>query len=513
MSFSKGITSVQARAERRPSIRFSVIARDVATMGSGTLLAAIFGTLLVFLVPRLVSVEDYGYWRLFLLYAGYVGFLHFGFADGALLRWAGRPLEEFHREVIPSLRFLVCANLAVVIPGSLVFGLVLPSTARFIGVAVFLLALIVNSVTLLQYSLQGARLFKPVAIATAAPSGIFLALAFLAGLRSSPSFRQLIVIYCVAWVGALIYLWTRVSPRHTPGSASAWGLGKACTLSGWPIVLANTGYGLVAAADRLVVGSALPIYDFAEYSLAASAMFVPVTAIAAVYRVFFSHVAGLVEESRARVYARASRLLLLAWSLLLPYYFVLEVFVRRFLPKYVPSLPIAGILLLGVVFLAEIQILHMSYFYLNGRQRQFLFQAIGALVASLSLAIVMALWRRSLAAVAIGQLTALGFWWLYNEWKLREISGQRWKDWLRVLGVFAWSAAGYRIALFSGRNIGWRIPIYYALVVSVLLFTFPNEFRFGWRLLRPRTTEPLSEGQQMSAGNHAAWFSGPRHGS
>jgi len=47
-------------------------------------------------------------------------------------------------------------------------------------------------------------------------------------------------------------------------------------------VLANTGYGLVQSADRLVVSSTLPISQFAQYSLAASAMFVPITAITAV---------------------------------------------------------------------------------------------------------------------------------------------------------------------------------------------------------------------------------------
>jgi hypothetical protein len=73
--------------------RPSAIAGDIATLGAGTVLAGVFNVLLVFLIPRLVSVEQYGYWRLFFLYAGYMGFLHFGFADGALLRWAGRTRE------------------------------------------------------------------------------------------------------------------------------------------------------------------------------------------------------------------------------------------------------------------------------------------------------------------------------------------------------------------------------------------------------------------------------------
>jgi O-antigen/teichoic acid export membrane protein len=466
------------------SLQFATLARDVATMGGGTALAVLFNTSLVFLIPRLISIEDFGYWRLFLLYTGYAGFLHLGFADGALLRWAGRRLEEFRHEVKPSMKFLLWQNLALVVTGSLGIALALPRHVLFVGLGVLIFAFIINAVTLLQNCLQSARLFGPVAVATAAPAGGFLAVTFLLNLRKTPDFRELIIIYCVSWLGVLLYLWIRVGPKRGASPISGWSLGKEFTLVGWPILLANESFLLVQSADRLVVSSVLPIREFAEYSLAASTMFVPLTVATTVYRVFFCHVAGVEQESRARVYARASKFLLLLWSLLLPYYFVLEVFVRRFLPKYAPSLPIAGILLMGVIFLADIVILHMSYFYLHSRQRQFLFQAIVALVLSVSVALAMALWVRSLAAVAIGQVVALAFWWLVNEWSLRKTSGQGWRDWLRVLSVAGWSAASYGLVLQLTPYVAWRAAAYYLLVAFVLWFSCSDEFRLGWRLLQ-----------------------------
>jgi len=468
----------------KQGLSLGTVARDIATVGSGTALAAVFNVLLVFLIPRLVSVEDFGYWRLFLLYAGFAGFLHMGFADGALLRWAGKPLEEFHHEVAPSLKFLLWQHLAVIVPGAVIAGWLLPPPLNLVGVAVLAYSLIYNVAAILQFGLQSARIFRPVAIAIAAPPGLFVLLAFLWYLRGTPGYRELILLYCIAWTGVLIYLWVRVRPKWGGSSSgSSWTLGKALIAVGWPIVLANGGFGLVQSADRLVVSSVLPIREFAQYSLAASTMFVPVAAILAVSKVFFSHVAAVEHEGRARVYAHASKMLVLAWSLLLPYYFGLEVFVRHFLPKYVPALPIAAILVLGVVFLAGIQILHMSYSYLYGRQRQFLAITVGAFVVSIGVAIVMAVSLKSLVAVAIGQVAVLAVWWMVNEWVLRASTGQGWKNWLRLMGAFLWGAVSFCLSVRYFRNAGTGTLAYFFLVAGWVGLAYVEEIQIMRRVL------------------------------
>ena len=462
------------------------IVSDFATLGAGTALAAVFNTLLVFLIPRLVSVQEYGYWRLFLLYAGYVGFLHFGFVDGALLRWAGQTLETIHHDVGPSWKYLILQQAAVILPLCAIIGVVprVPGHIRIACAEVLVFGLIMNSVTLLQYSLQAARVFAPVAVAAAVPPGAFVALVFVYRLRTTPTANELTVLYGVAWLLILLYLSARVRPRLGSSSESSWSLGKKLTAVGWPVVLANTAFGLVQSADRLVVSSALPIHDFAQYSLAASTMFVPVTAILAISRVFFSHAAPLEHEDRAKIYARVSRLLLVAWSLLLPYFFVLEAFVQRFLPKYISSLPLAGVLLFAVIFVAGIQILHMSYFYLYKRQREFLYLSLSALAMGLFVALAITVRLRSLFAVAAGQVGALAFWWLLNEWTLRRITGQSGRDWLRVFSVVGWSAASFAFTLWSVSRMSLRIPMYYALVACILWFCLGDDLRFSWRLVR-----------------------------
>ena len=121
--------------------------------------------------------------------------MHLGSADGALLWWAGRPLDAFRHEVGRSIRFMFWQHLALLVPACLIIALLMSSPLRMIAIAVLVFALIMNLATVLQNGLLGARQFKPVAFASAAPAAMFVLIAFLWHLRATPSFRALIDLW------------------------------------------------------------------------------------------------------------------------------------------------------------------------------------------------------------------------------------------------------------------------------------------------------------------------------
>jgi O-antigen/teichoic acid export membrane protein len=453
------------------------IARDVATLVVGSFLAAIFGALVVFVIPRITTVEDFGYWRVFLLYASYVGFFHLGFGEGALLDWAGRPMASLHHEVRPSVIFLIGQHLVLLVPIAILVVFLLPPRLRFVALAVLAFALLQNTELVLQSSLQAAQKFAPVAVAMAAPTGLFLAFAGVAALRVKPDHRILIGSYFMGWLIVLGYLWHTVHPFQTRSTISAWTIGKRYILMGWPITLSNAAFGLVQTSDRFVLSSTVSIYQFAQYSLAASTMMVPVTLIAAIARVFFPHLAAMEKDRHPEVYRQAARMMVLAWSVLLPYYFVIDLFVHRFLQAYIPILPVAGILLLGSLFLAVIQILHGSVFNLYGKQKHFLIYAVAAVAVSLGLVFGAVAVFHSLRLVAAMQVTALGMWWLFNAWRLRAISGESGRDLGGMLLMFTWSAASMWLAYYSSANWAIRTGVYWGLIVVPLTLLYRGQLR------------------------------------
>jgi O-antigen/teichoic acid export membrane protein len=490
------LTLSSANEARIEGWKASAIAADIATLGSGTILAALVNVVLIFLIPRLISVEDYGYWRLFALYAGYVGFFHLGFADGALLRWAGRPLSELRQEILPSLKFLFWQQVLFLVPLCLILRFLLPEKLRFVGVAVVLYAVVFNVITLLQFGLQGARVFRPVAISLVLGPTLFLGFILLWSLGRPTDFREVIVSYSLASslvLGFLLFQtrpWQARRPMRTPTPMPMQSLVKDYLLSGWPIVVSNTGVGVILYADRLAVSWAAKIQDFAQYSLAASAMAVPITAIQACSKVFFSHLARLSPDGRKRVYGTASRTLLLAWTLLLPYYFALDVSVRQFLPRYIPSLEFARVLLLGIPFLAGIQILHMSFAYLHGKQIHFLIRTVAVLAVSLGLTSLVAFHARSLKAVAIVQVIILGTWWLFNEWTLRDLTGETLGDWTKSFGVFALASLTYWMTTLPNKyGVTLSVLSYYACAAVILSVTCRSECRLYFKVLVRKVVE------------------------
>ncbi len=457
--------------------RPSAIATDIATLGVGTVLGGLFNVALVFLIPKLISVEDYGYWRLFGLYGAYAGFFHLGLADGALLRWAGHSIEEFHDEIGPATRFLLWQHVVVLVPLCAIAALLLPRPLRFVAIAIGAYAILVNVTALLQYALQGARIFRPVAISAVAAPALFCLLVLLWASKWPSNSREVVSLFVLAWSVPAVFLlaWTKPwsGPRRLVGAGK---LAKECVLSGWPILMANCGMMLITYADRLAVSWASTIYNFAQYSLAASAMAVPITAIQVCNKVFFSHLAGVAAERRKRIYGISSLTLLTAWAVLLPYDIVLGAVVRRFLPKYIPSLPYARVLLLGIPFLAAIQIVQMSFAYLNSMQRRFLIRSLGVLAMSLILTSLAAFYAGSLTVVAAAQVVILGLWWLFNEWTLRDLTEQTRADWLKFLVIYGLVSASYWIATGS-QGAGVASVGYYTAIGLIFAVTCRRELR------------------------------------
>ena len=77
-------------------MRLGGIIKNISYSFSANLISLLISVFMVMFVPKLLSVNDYGLWQLFLFYFSYLGFLHFGWEDGIYLRYAGKSFKELN---------------------------------------------------------------------------------------------------------------------------------------------------------------------------------------------------------------------------------------------------------------------------------------------------------------------------------------------------------------------------------------------------------------------------------
>ena len=75
----------------------SVLARNVSYSVVANLVSFLVSVTVILLVPKAIGVVEYGYFQLFLFFISYVGFFHFGWCDGVILRYAGAEWDKLDR--------------------------------------------------------------------------------------------------------------------------------------------------------------------------------------------------------------------------------------------------------------------------------------------------------------------------------------------------------------------------------------------------------------------------------
>ncbi len=62
------------------------------------IISLVVSTLVILVLPKLIGVEEYGYWQLYLFYTSYVGFTHLGWIDGIYLKYGGEEYEKLDKQ-------------------------------------------------------------------------------------------------------------------------------------------------------------------------------------------------------------------------------------------------------------------------------------------------------------------------------------------------------------------------------------------------------------------------------
>jgi O-antigen/teichoic acid export membrane protein len=340
---------------------------------------------------------------------------------------------------------------------------------------IFIYALIWNLAIFFIFTTQAIRQFRLLAALEVLRAFVFLAVIVLLFASGHIEYQYIIVAWLAAYIFFMFalavryrrYLWGNGSPAPSPAS-----FGKKNIDTGIFILLGNFVFVIFWTLDRLLVSSFFTIEQFAVYAFAVTVAQITYFLNRAVADVLFPHLSAMAPEQHTGAYQVGKRVLILCWAILLGAYFPLAALIEFYLPQYTGSLHIIKILMGTVGFSSLILILHVNYYRLYQKQRQYFSRAITALILAVLLALIAIKILGTLESVAIAILISFSVWYIINEMSLKAVTGENsgkiWKD-IVIIGCYL---ASFWLTSFLGSWFIAQVLLYsgFFLVISVIFF-------------------------------------------
>lgn len=351
---------------RRPS---STLLGTLMRVLNGNVIKLGVSLLVLLLIPRVIGVEEYGFFQLYLFCANYLSLLHFGWIDGIGLRYGGRRFSGLTMGLLSG-QFLSLLGLQIV------FSVIILVVAFFndstdLGTVALFLA-VTTPVTVLRSFLQALvqatfrmRLYSNVLISEQVLFGILVLGLTLSGRVSYVSLMQADVARGVFALGCFV-IWCRSAIFVRPflcGRDGRFVRGEilANVSSGIFVTVSFLTSALVLGIVRMGVGWAWGIDAFGQLSLSLNiSSFALVLLTAAGLTVF-----PLLKRRSDASLKRAYSILRTSLSFILPLVLVsalpLTWFVEAWLPEYEVTAQYLPILLPIVVFDGLLAILYNPF--------------------------------------------------------------------------------------------------------------------------------------------------------
>ena len=74
--------------------------KNIVKVSLSNLCIVISGVFVGFLIPKVLGVEEYGYYKIFTLYATYIGIFSFGISEGVYLKYSGIEYSRLNKQKI-----------------------------------------------------------------------------------------------------------------------------------------------------------------------------------------------------------------------------------------------------------------------------------------------------------------------------------------------------------------------------------------------------------------------------
>ncbi|MDO4784060.1 MAG: hypothetical protein Q3997_03120 [Propionibacteriaceae bacterium] len=390
----------------------SSFGRSLAAVASASALSLAISILTLLLIPKVMPVDDFGYWQLYIFYLGYAGFAHLGMLDGLYLEYGGRQLDDLPQRPLRG-QFAILTGLQV---GG---ALVLVVLGTQVGdpnhrLVLFSTALGLVAVNLRMYFmrlLQAVGKLKHYAVLMVTDRLLFIVTVVgLLVFKQLTVERMLAVDVAARFVVLLLafVMFRSLALGALPSVREAFTASRVSIGIGLPLLASGVANLLVPGFMRISIERGWPISEFGKTSLALSVLGLLTTLIATVGTTLFPELRRMDAEQQLRTYRRLRSMILTLGLLILPMYYVAALFIMVWLPQYHDSVLFLALLFPAILFETRTNVINIPFCNALRKERQMLLANLTGCLLSAGLAVaVFAIRNLELAMALIGVLMAI----------------------------------------------------------------------------------------------------------
>ncbi|MBO5629340.1 MAG: hypothetical protein J5965_09745 [Aeriscardovia sp.] len=364
----------------------SELKQNISYAFTSQFLSMVVSVIIALIVPKLLGVDAFSYWQLFIFYTLYGGFLHLGLTDGVYLKIGGQKYEDLNYDSLGSqYKYSICIQIAICLLVCFLFCPKMSPDRSFVLISSSICVIIGNVFSFWSFLLQSVGLVKHYSISTILEKGIFIFFLILFFVINSRSYRLLIVLFIISRLFSLSY----GSVKCKELILSNWLPFRVVkeeyftnTIVGLSLTISNIASMTILGIGRFFIDAKMGIIAFGKVSFAILMVNFFVVFLTQISIVLFPALKRLSEKEISSYYAKLNSIFtILSPSVLFLYPFIF-VLITYWLPQYRDSLVYFVILFPLVCYEGKMQMLNNTFLKVLREEKKLLIFNISASIMS-----------------------------------------------------------------------------------------------------------------------------------
>ena len=397
-----------------PKKKLLDFAKNFSYTFTSNILALLISVVTALVIPKLISVEQYGYYQLYIFYSNYVGVSFLGLCDGFYLRIGGKYYDELDKSLY-STQFRLLGLFEIIVYAGIFCGSLFFTTdanKHYITSCVCVAAVGMCLQWFIIYILQATARIKEYAIVTISERILYVLVTVPSVLLGYRGFRLLVVTDVIAKYVSLsigvFFCRDMVFAKLLPIKGVLHEIWENIS-AGFKLMLASLCNMLIIGVVRFGVERRWDIATFGKVSLTLSLSNMVLTAINAVSVVLYPMLRRIDEKNMPKIYGvmRVALMSVIFGGIIL--YYPAQRLLSAWLPQYAESLRYAAILLPICVYESKMSMLVNTYYKTLRLENMLMKCNIAALALSVVCTLVSTLVMNSVTAAIFSILIVLIF--------------------------------------------------------------------------------------------------------